>query len=441
MNVKLLIPGKTSIVSILVLIFSCFCQGNFAQSIKIKEVYQDGEDFFEAEDYKEAIYNFLIVEEKGIQNPNLKYKIGVCYLNIPGEEIKAVPYLEEAIKHITTKYKSKDIEEKQTPLHSLFYLGNAYRCNNQLDKALEAYSKFINAPDYEGKYNVGIVEKEIHACERAKIIQDSPIDITWSNLGSTINTTLSETHPVLSGDEKMLVYLVGLKFYNAIYVSRKVNNVWLPPDNINPQILSDGDFFPTAISFDGSELYFIKTSGANTDIYVSNFKDGRWSIAKPLNSNINSLKDESAASITADGKVLYFSSNRHGDFDLYRSFRTSGNDWGKAENLGKVINTNEDETDPSISPDGKTLYFSSKGHFNMGGYDIFCATLKKDKWGYPINIGFPINTTNDNLGFKTIGDGKVGYISRITSDGYGKDDIYRVEIRTRFFQKDTLERK
>ena len=432
---------KASLIGTYLIFLSIFC---LAQSAKVKEIYQEGEDFFEAKDYKEALYDFQQVEQKGYKNPNLHYKIGVCYLNISGEESKAVSYLEDAVKHITPKYRAKNIDEKRTPLHSLFYLGNAYRFNNQLDSALNKYRKFINAPEYQGTYNVDIVEKEIKVCERAKIIQDAPINVTWINLGQAINTHLSETNVVISGNEEVLAYLTGLKFYNAVYVAHKVDNVWLAPENINPQIRSDGDFYPTALSFDGKELYLVKINENNCDIYVSNYSDGRWNVPQPLNSNINSSKDETSAAISKDGKTLYFSSNRRGGqggFDIYRSVRISGNNWGKAENLGKNINTDEDETTPSISSDGKCLYFSSKGQFNMGGFDIFYSVLQLDnQWSIPFNLGFPVNTTTDNVRFQTIGDGKVGYISRIAQDSFGKEDIYKVEIRSRFEPK-TVEKK
>ena len=276
--------SKAVIFCIFCSICSFFSFFSYAQSPKAKEIYQDGDDFFQAEDYKEAIYYFLQVEQKGNKSANLKYKIGACYLNIPGEETKAIPYLEEAIKHVAQKYKAKDIEEKQAPLHTLFYLGNAYRIDNQLGKALEVYKKFINSPGYEGNYNIGIVDKEINACERAKIIQDAPIDITWYNLGEAINTPLSETHPVISGNDSVLVFLRNLKFYDAVFMARKNGNTWLPAENINTQILSDGDFYPTALSFDGKELYLVKNGGSsdlikksdtNSDIYVSIYNNGK----------------------------------------------------------------------------------------------------------------------------------------------------------------------
>lgn len=422
---------------LLVLSFSANAQQN-----KAKETLKEGEEYFEEEDYKEALFYFLQLEQKGNINANVKYKIGICYLNIPGEEAKAIPYLEEASKHVSLKYKANSIEEKQAPLHTMFYLGNAYRINNQLSKALETYDKFVNHPGYEGNYNLGIVSTEIKACERAKIIQDSPVKVNWINLGVPVNSPSSETHPVVSGDETVLVYLTKLKFYNAVYFTRKINGVWQTPENINPQIVSDGEFYPAALSYDGKDLYLIKKSTKNSDIYLSSFVNNQWTTAKPLNKNINSSSDETSATITKDGTELYFTSNRSGSrgFDIYKSVKDDKGEWGKAENLGKTINTKDDEVTPSISPDGKTLYFSSEAHYNMGGFDIFYSVMQKDgKWSVPSNLGYPINTTNDNMGFQTIGDGSIGYISRFAPDGLGKEDIYKVEIQGKFFQKDNAE--
>lgn len=410
---------------------------------KIKEIYQEGEDFFIEEDYKEAIYYFLQVIDKGYINPNLEFKVGVCYLNIPGEEYKAVAHLEEASKHITQKYKLNNISERQAPLHSLFYLGNAYRIDNQLDKALAVYDKFVNSPHYEGNYNLNIVETEIRACERAKLIQDSPIKVDWERLPDIINTPNTDSNPIVSVNENCIAYLTALKLYNAVYFARKVNGEWQTPENINPQILSDGDMVPAALSANGDELYLIKTSDTNKDIYFSRFTDGKWTIAKPLNKNINTIRDEVSASISADGKTLYFASNRkesRGGYDLFKSLKNANGEWGKAESLGKTINTREDEMSPSISPDGKNLYFSSKEHYNMGGFDIFHSQLGKDgKWEVPQNVGYPLNTTNDNNGFVIINNEGVGYISKSTKPGLGNEDIYRLLIQSTFTPKTPIE--
>lgn len=420
----------------LVLFLALFTCNTFGQHSKIKAIYQDGEEFFVDEDYKEAIYYFLKVTEKGYSTPNLQYKIGVCYLNIPGEEYKAVAPLEEAVKEITSKYKANDISERHAPLHALFYLGNAYRVNNQLDKALAVYDQFINSPNYEGNYNLNIVETEIKACERAKVIQDSPIDVTWDKLPLSVNTPNTDLYPVVSGNEDVLVYQTALKLYNAIYFSKKVDGEWRVPENINPQILSDGDMYPTALSFDGKELYLIKETKKDKDIYYSQYINGAWTVAKPLNKNINTPQNEESAAISRDGKTLYFSSNRReskGGYDLFKSVKGGDGEWGKPENLGKNINTKYDEISVSISPDEKTIYFSSKGHYNMGGFDIFFSETGRDgKWGIPVNIGYPVNTTNDNTGFKIVTNDGVGYISKSSRPGRGTEDLYRLQVLSRF---------
>jgi Tol biopolymer transport system component len=427
---------KYFISNFLGLFFFLFCAGNIsttAQPTKVKETYEEGEDFFKSEDYKEAIYYFLKVVNEGFVSANLQYKIGVCYLNIPGDETKAVTYLEEASQHITTKYKN-DISEREAPLHTLFYLGNAYRIDNQLSKALESYDKFVNSPGYDGNYNYDIVETEIKACERAKIIQDSPVEVSWDRLPDYLNTSMDDTKPAVSGDGNILVYLTPLKFYKAIYFTRKVQGNWLPIENINPQILSDGEFYPTALSFDGKELYLVKEGKSNMDLYVSYFKDMKWTPAKPLR-GINTDQDESSASISSDGKLLYFSSNRgggKGGFDIYVSEKNINGEWGKPTNLGKIINTKQDDVSPSISEDGKTLYFSSKGHYNMGGFDIFYSEVKNNKWDLPVNIGYPINTTNDNIDFKVIGNTKTGYLSKKMDKNSGSADIYFIDIKSKF---------
>lgn len=425
--------GLTGILVLFVL-FHPTCL--FSQTETARELMDDADEYFKAEDYQEAVYTYLELAKKGKISANTQYKIGTCYLNISGEETKAIPYLEEAVKQLSLNYSERNPLEKKAPIQALYYLGNAYRIDNQLDKALECYKKVTNYPGWFDHLNQDIVENEIKICERAKIIQDTPLTVQWTNLGSVINSVGLETHPVISADEHVIAYLAHLKFYDAVYVSRKVGDSWLPPENINTQILSDGDFYPTALSKDGSELYLVKDDHSSCHLYVSTWAGNKWTQAKMLNNNINSSKKENYATITTDGTVLYFSSNRRegkGGFDIYKSTRTPGGDWGKAENLGKSVNSKADEISPSISADGKTLFFSSNGHFNMGGYDIFFVVQKSDgTWSEPYNIGFPINTTSDNIGYQAVGDGKSGYISRRGPDSIGKSDIYKVQILSGF---------
>ena len=409
-------------------ITSIFCQ----EASNLDETLEDGNFFFFREDYVEAayLYNNLVGTDR--MNANIQYKLGICYLNIPGEEYKAIPFLEEAIKNITSKYKKRSPKETHAPEYAYYYLGNAYRINNELDKALETYNQFLNIPDFENKFNLDIINNEIKACEKSKIIQDIPVNVNIINLGKIVNTNASNYNPVISSDESLLIFMAELKFYNAIFISKKYNGIWSEPENITPQVGSDGDVVPTSISADRKVIYLIKGEGDDRDVYSSRFDGTRWTKMEPLNFNINSGKAETHASISADGKTLYFTSNRKGGFgelDIYKSSLESNGDWGPAKNLGQQINTSFNEESPFISADNTILYFSSQSHYNMGGYDIFYSVLNADNtWGPPINIGYPVNTTGDDLFFAPVGNGTIGYMSKILTEGIGKEDIYRIEI-------------
>lgn len=170
------------------------------------------------------------------------------------------------------------------------------------------------------------------------------------------------------------------------------------------------------------------------NLYVSRFDNGLWSSPDKLNNNINSNYAETHACISDDGMTLYFTSNRpggYGGFDIYKSTINSEGKWQEAVNLGPKINTPFDETTPFITEDGQTLYFSSKGHYNIGGYDIFFAKKNGENWSDPENLGFPFNTTDDDVFFFPLKNGSVAYYSKYKETGYGDNDIYRIQILER----------
>jgi hypothetical protein len=398
----------------------------------LDEALENGHFFFLAEDYTEAVFHLLKLKNTEYMNANINYKIGYCYLNIPGEEYQAISNLEEAIQNTTAKYKSRSISEEKAPLHAYFWLGRAYHINNELDKALETYNSFKELPEFEDNYNLDIINNQIKSCEKAKIIQDIPVKIREENLGEVINNASSNYHPVISWDESILAFMNEERFYNAVYVSRKREGKWEEPVNITPQIGSDGDCVPACFSPDGNQLYLVKGEKNNRDIYISRFVEGFWTSMEPLNEKINSNRAETHASISPNGKTLYFTSNRRGgqgELDIYKATMNPSGDWDLVTGLGPEINTPFDEESPFISQDDSILYFTSIGHYNMGGFDIFYSEKTTDNnWLSPINIGFPINTTGDDLLYSPVGNGTIGYMSKIEPDGFGDKDIYRIEI-------------
>ena len=228
-----------------------------------------------------------------------------------------------------------------------------------------------------------------------------------------INGVNNEFNPVISDKEDLLVFSRSQAFYDAILYSTKVNGQWTEPLNMNELLKVDRDLFPTSISKDGKDLYLYSSADYDGIIYTSRFENGTWSPLVKLNDNINTKYWESHATISHDNKKLYFTSNRKGTYgglDIYVSNRDSTGDWGPAVNLGPVINTPYNEESPFLSDDDKTLFFSSRGHFNMGGYDIFYSTLLANgEWSVPLNVGYPLNSTDDDVFFKPLNQGYEGY--------------------------------
>jgi CBS domain-containing protein len=247
-----------------------------------------------------------------------------------------------------------------------------------------------------------------------------------------INENNSEHNPVVSADESMLVFTRSEAFYDAILYSVKRNGEWSAPVNMNELLKVDNYFYPTSLSSDGKDLYLYSSVDYDGIIYTTRFENGVWSPLVKLNENINTKFWESHATVSHDNKRLYFTSNRKGTYgglDIYESRRDSTGDWGPARNLGPVINTPYNEETPFLSSDDKTLFFSSRGHFNMGGHDIFYSTLLENgEWSVPLNVGYPLNSTDDDMFFKPMGLGYEGYLAKHKPDGFGKQDIYKLEI-------------
>ncbi len=416
------------------LLFALVCSLISAQTGAKKELFSEGVYFFNREEYSEAAYYFKQLVTAEPSNAHYNFRLGECYMNTPGSETQAIPYFEVAVKNMAEKkkYRYGDLNEVKAPLHALFYLGNVYRIAGRLQDALKSYETFINSPWYSGNYNLNVVENEIRSCEHAKIIMDSPVNVNIEPLDSLINTTASEIHPVVTHDEQTMVFIRRLKFYDAILMVTRQGDSWSSPVNLNPQIGSDGEYYPVSFSHDGNSLFLVRDKDNNKDLYVSHKVNGLWSKAKPLGKAVNSVADETWACLSPDGRTLWFTSARRGGQggqDIYTATLDKNGAWKKVKNAGKVINTQFDEESPYITANNRVLYFSSKGHTGMGGYDIFRSEFEDKAWGKPVNIGYPVNNTTDNTGFTPVRDNAVGYYSMDDPEGNNDWDVYRVVFR------------
>ncbi len=406
---------------------------------QLEEMFLDADSWFFYEDYEEALPLFLRVLDADSLNYNVMYKIGFCYLHIPGQKHKSIPYLENAINKTTFNYRKNTYTEKEAPVDALFYLGNAYLVDNRINEAIDAYSGFQNAISRTQKaankdiFDMEYVQRQFDACRNAIQFQYEPISFVAKNIGNKINTRFNEFNAVVSGDGSTLVFTASLQFYDAIFYSKKDSTgQWSYPINLMGQLGVDDNSATTGLSYDGTELYIYRDDDFDGNIYVSYFKDGLWSKVRKLGENINTKYWESHASVSPDNNTLYFVSNRDGgfgDLDIYVSERSTDTTWGKAKNLGEVINTQWNENTPFLTPDGKRLFFSSEGHQGMGGYDIFYSELSENQnWTEPVNIGYPINTTDNDIFFVPFESGKFAYSSQFSKQGYGGQDIYHYQL-------------
>ena len=410
---------------LVLLVLPCMTQ----TSKKNDELKFNADYFLMRNEFDQALKIYLQVLESEPENADIMYRIGVCYLNSEDEKIKAIQYLQDASKNVSVKYSTNSFKEFHSPVEVFFLLGSAYRVNNQLDEAIAAYEKYKEFLDPKDKYNQEATDQYIRNCQFAKELLKKPHNVTFTNLGNVINNNLANFNPVVSGDGKILAFTSPGKQGYDIYISSFNDSVWSVPKNISPA-LGAGKYMKTSsLSYDGNTLLLDMEDPENSDLYLSHFKKGRWSKVEPLPKEINSKWNETNGSFSADGKTLYFTSNRkggEGDLDIYRSI-LQGEVWSVPQNLGPEVNTPYNEETPFVSSDNKELYFSSEGHSGMGGYDVFKYDLS-NPGSEVVNLGYPVNTTENNLFYVPVGDGSTAYYAFRGEDTYGGRDIYRVTV-------------
>ena len=421
-------------------------------SSEMKKIFAKAESYYLFEEYELANQLYLLLDTT--DNLNIKYKIGNCYLNIPGEKEKSIPYLESAVKSATYDSKTESFKEKRAPLDSYFSLSKAYLINNQLEKALNTLQTFDKlareTTSKGGMKNLAYIEQQIQACKNAIQYKANPVVFSKKTMGSDFNQGAINDNPAVSFDGNSIVYTEHRGMVNAIFYSKKERGKWQTPIEITAALNAGEDCSSCSLNSDGTELFLYKTDNYDGNIYSSNFVNGAWTPIKKLNKNINTKFYESHASISSDGKKLYFTSNRdggQGNLDIYVSERDGTGDWGPAVNLGASINTPYNEDTPFITRNDSVLYFSSEGHSSMGGFDIFKSQKIGNAWKTPTNIGFPINTTDDDKFFQPVNNGQNAYYSMTTDYkkkeifylGLGNTDVnQQFEIKGKFSLKDTI---
>jgi outer membrane protein OmpA-like peptidoglycan-associated protein len=399
---------------------------------------KEGDDFYEQGEiyFKEAIPFYEKANKFNPDNALLNYKLGECYLSSV--------YKSKAMAHLLKAHK---LQPSINPKIN-FYLGQAYHLNLEFDQAITWYSKYQStAMQNPDPYYRDNLQLRIQQCYNGKKVIEKPIRVFIDNLGEAVNSKYNEYGAVISADESVIIYTsrragsTGGKIdpmlnehFEDVYISTKnEDGTWAPAENMGENVNTNDHDAVAAISADGQRIIIYKGKSGFGDLFECVLEGSEWSKAEDLGKNINTKSThEPSACYSPDGNVIYFVSDKGGgigDHDIYMSQRDEKGKWGPAQNLGATINTKYKEDGVYMHPDGKTLYFGSEGHTSMGGMDIFKSVLDvaNNTWSEPENLGYPVNTADQDAFFVISASGKHGYyMSSAQKDNKGLRDLYMI---------------
>lgn len=430
-------------IRVVLLILLCplllFAQNNKEQVALNKKANQ----LFKEHKYKSALKIFQNIDSLTTNNHDVKYKVAICNLNIGYKSI--------ALKQL------QDLESKSSvlPIDYEYNLGKALHLNYKFDEAILHFNKYKTSLQIDlKKYKKELidVERKLEICVNAKQLFLNPIKANIKSVGEFVNSIYPEYTPIVTSDETKLYFtsrrpenIGGEKdasdddYFEDIYVSEKSEIGWGVPKNIGNHINTKNHDAVVSINSDGQTMIIYKHvhdelhDEYNGNIFYSQLQGANWSSPVAFDNNINTKYWEPSGSLDADEQVLFFSSDMPGGYggtDIYVSTRHVDGTWGKPKNLGSNINTPYNDDAPHLMPDGKTLYFSSEGHKTLGGHDLFVTVSDAaGNWNTPRNLGYPINTTDDDVYASWSADGKRIYFSAYNeNNGKSSYDIFVAEL-------------
>jgi tetratricopeptide (TPR) repeat protein len=399
-----------------------------------KKLFFKANNKFDFGDYPHALSMYERLWPLDSTNNELNYKVAVCKYEDKKNRSGSKRYFEKVTREVYPE--------------TYYYLGKLYHTESKFDKAIEnyhAYVKFKGEKEHTIKEVEDLVEKSYFAMMQSKVYNT---DITIENMGSSVNTEYAEYAPLLPTEENRLYFTSRRKnnmwkndidaldnYYEDIYVSEKKNGEWLAPQPMDTIVNTWWHDAGTGISSDGERLLIYHTSEDHLHghIYESSFLNGKWTKPTTLNAHVNSPKyNETSACFSPDGEMVFFSSDRPGGYggkDIYSVKKAPNGKWAMPLNLGPTINTEYNEDAPFVHPHDSVLFFSSEGHQNMGGYDIFKSSFDEvEHFTTPLNLGTPVNTVDDDIFFVLNASGSTGYMSSKRDGGYGLYDLYAVNF-------------
>ncbi len=407
-----------------------------AQPGKLKNVTpEDAELAWSNKDYIDAANFYEVLCKREPDNMEYFFRAGFSLLNTHHDKALAIPYFEKvaASKKVTSEV--------------YFLLGKANHIAMKFDEAEKYYVKFKNLV-VKDKAETEKVNHHLDMLHNAEEITKHPLNVSFVNLGPEINSQFPDYHPWITSDEQILYFTTRRKgahataiesdgYYSSdVFMSSVLEGKWDKAKNLGTGVNTNLDEQIVGIKPDGSELIvYVDRIDQKEDLFRSVRKGPTtYSKLEKLSPNVSDAKEYSGSVFdTENGPVLFFSRNDKnslGGTDIYMAKMLPNGQWALPRNLGPNINSKYNEEFPYLALDGKTLYFSSEGHSSIGGYDLFKSIWDEEAqaWGPPINLGYPVNTCDDDEQISILPDNRAGYISTVRAEGYGDLDIYRIKF-------------
>ncbi len=415
--------------------FTLLISSVFAQKNKYyKEKYNSSYNLYIKGDFENCARNLqqLIIDDSTYADPYLL--LAEIYYN-SGKYNEMVPIYQKCVENCNKTYPKSYL----LLANSLLYLGDVENAKNN-------YEQYLTTKNIKPELKL-MAEKQIEKCDFSLNLISKPVPFNPQNLGKEVNSICDEYYPYLSPEENTIVFTRKVPKYKGadpssentqedFYISNWYGGGWTLAKPISGAVNTRNNEGAQTISGDGKLMVFTACNRPNgyglCDLYYSTKIGENWSIAKNMGKLVNSQGWESQPSLSSDGRTLYFTSERdegYGQSDIWKTTLDDNNKWTKPVNLGNVINSNDAETSPFIHPDNKTLYFCSNGHWGVGGFDIFFSKLDDNgKWSEPKNLGYPINTTKDEIGLIVNAKGNKAYITSSRDGGQGLQDLYVFDL-------------
>lgn len=387
--------------------------------------------------YQMAIEHYVKANEYNEDNAALNYRLGICYLMVYDED-NALIHIQDAYDH--DPFVAEDIQ---------YWLGRVYHLNNQFYEAMDAYEAYkLGLSEKELKKDKHNVVKRIEECEIGIKYVENPVSVLIDNLGEGVNSEYPDYSPVYAPYDSVVFFTsrrpettrgkrnkkVSNEYYEDVYFTSFKNGSWYDAEQFSKPINKKGNDASVAVNPVGNQLLIYRGKKQTGGIYITEYNKVRekWSKPKQVIRRINKKHyKESTLTFSHDSTEVYFVSNRPGGVggkDVWKSKRrgNSNSGWTKPKNIGREINTIYDEEAVFLTRNDSVLFFSSKGHGTMGGFDVFRSfRLPDGRWSEPENLGYPLNTAGDDLFFVTDRNMRQGYFtSNGQEDCYGDHDIY-----------------